>query len=230
VIPGAEAEVADNISIRTLLDIPNARVASGWKKFCIATCYGYWCPAQLEKEAKKRIESAVVARRETVVDTILRNAPLLRDRFHTTFDQIEKNVRRWNKENGTRFSWDKKATKERLDRWLPRVLGKLADPRNVDRLLAGVDEAVVPDLWAGDQIAVRDFEESLCAHIVIEMAKTKVTNNAVLWLRDWYEFPEGLDLEKTWDESWDDEDAWLAWLHRCTEDPFADLPDEWEVE
>jgi len=86
---------------------------------------------------------------------------------------------------------------------------------------------------AGDEIALRDFEETFCAHIVIELSKSRVQNWVAQWLRNWqeyFEFGKGLALQERWEESWDDEDAWCEWLHCCSSDPFAELPDQWELE
>lgn len=229
VIPGAEAEVPDNISILSLLKIPRAKQAVGWKTYCIPTCYGYWCPAQLVEQALEDIKKSVATKRESKVEKILQNSGQLKKKFLTTFDKIEKNIERLNKNNRTRFRWDKGGAVKRLEKWLPRVLNRLADPRNMERLLAGVDDTVVPDLWAGDEIALRDFEETFCAHIVIELSKLKVKNSVALWLRDYFEFGNGLALQERWEESWDDEEAWLEWLHSSVSDPFVELPSQWEL-
>ncbi len=233
VIPGAEAEVSDNISILSLLKIPRAKQAGGWKTYCIATCYGYWCPAQLVKRTQEHIKEAVATKRESKVEKVLQNSRQLEKKFFATFNKIEKNIDQLNKKNRTRFRWDKDGALKRLKKWLPRVLVRLADPRNMERLLAGVDDSVVPDLWSGDEIALRDFEETFCAHIVIELSKSRVQNWVAQWLRDGqehFEFGNGLALQERWEESWDDEDAWHEWLHCCISDPFAELPDQWELE
>lgn len=232
IIPGAEAEVPDIISILSLLKIPRAKNAGGWKTYCIATCYGYWCPAQLIEQVQEHIKKSAEIKRQSKVEKVLENSRLLEKKFLTTFDKIEKNIEQLNKKNKTRFRWDKDGAVKRLKKWLPRVLGRLTNPRNMERLLAGVDDTVVPDLWAGDEIALRDFEETFCAHIVIELSKSRVQNRVALWLRDWQEhfvFGNGLALQERWEESLDDEEAWLEWLRNCDSDPFAELPSEWEM-
>lgn len=233
IIPGAEAEVPDIISILSLLKIPRAKNAGGWKTYCIATCYGYWCPVQLVEQVQEHIKKSSETKRQSKVEKVLENSKLLEKKFLTTFDKIEKNIEQLNKKNRTRFRWDKDSAVKRLKKWLPRVLDRLTNPRNMERLLAGVDDTVVPDLWAGDEIALRDFEETFCAHIVIELSKSRVQNWVAQWLRDGqehFEFGNGLVLQESWEESWCDEEAWLEWLRRCTSDPFAELPSQWELD
>lgn len=232
VIPGVDAEVPDNISILSLLKIPRAKQEGGWKTYCIATCYGYWCPAQLVEQAQDHIKKALATKQESRIEKILQNSRQLEKKFLATFTKIEMNIEQLNKKNRTRFRWDKAGAVKRLEKWLPRVLDRLADPRNMKRLLAGVNDTVVPDLWASDEIALRDFEETFCAHIVIELSKTRVKNRVALWLRDWqdhFEFENELALKEMWEESWDNDKAWLEWLRSCSSDPFAELPSQWEM-
>ncbi|BCG47922.1 hypothetical protein GEOBRER4_n2773 [Citrifermentans bremense] len=229
IVPGAEMQMPDNISILNLLQLPRAKEVAKWKRFCIATCYGYWCPAQFIDVVRENIDAVNASRRDMVVEQVLTKADELRFRFLTTFEVIEDNIREFNREHQTRYRWDRKAASNRLDNWIPRVINKLKDKKNLQRLLAGVDDAVVPDLWTGDEIALREFEESFCSHLVLEVSKSKITNMVALWLSDWYAFSEGLDLSEDWDEARNDEDAWHAWLQTCLNDPFQGLPADGKV-
>ncbi len=113
---------------------------------------------------------------------------------------------------------------DRLYKWIPRLIEKLKDENNLSRLLAGVTDTVVPDFWAGDEIALREFEQSFCSHIVLELSKSRIQNWVAQWLRE-FEFPEDIN----WEDFWDDEEAWLEWLHGQSTDPFKELPTTWEL-
>jgi len=226
IIPGAEAEVPDNISLLKILRIPlNKRDSLRWKMYCVPTCYGYWCPIQLSSLARDSIETATTKRLDTRIEPILSEKENLKKRFLKLFDKIEKNILKYNKSNHTRHKWNRHRAEVRLDKWISRVVEKLKNEQNRFRLLAGVDETVMPDLWTGDEIALREFEQSFCIHVVFELSKSRVKNWVALWLRDEMEYPGASSLQTDWDGSWDDEEAWLMWLRAQDADPFEMLPD-----
>ena len=143
------------------------------------------------------------------------------------FNKIEENIQEFNNSNNTRYNWDKRQAITRLNRWIPRIVEKLKDKKNLFRLLVGVNETIVPDFWAGDEIALSEFEESFCSHIVLELSKSHVKNWVAQWLRDEFEFGGSLNLEINWDRYWDNDDEWLNWLRNQAADPFEKLPDNW---
>jgi hypothetical protein len=227
IIPGAQAEVPDNISLMRLLRIPESKLSLAWKRYCIPTCYGHWCPIQLSNLARDSIQKAVEAKQKEKIEPVLKNEHELITKFHVLFEKIEKNIQKFNKANNTKHAWNKNRTISRLEKWIPRIVTRLKDKKNLYRLLAGVNETIVPDFWTGDEVALREFEESFCSHLVLELSKYRVQNWVALWLRDEFEFHSDQSLGSDWDGSWENEDAWLEWLYNQATDPFEDLPNTW---
>lgn len=228
IIPDAKAEVPDNISLMQLLGIPDTKLSLAWKRYCVPTCYGHWCPSQLATLARDSIQEAIAKKQKAKIEPVLQNEGTLTKKFYTLFNEIEKNINKFNRTNNTRYVWSKKQTITRLEKWIPRIVKKLKDKDNLYQLLAGVNETIVPDFWAGDEIALREFEESFCSHIVLELSKSRVQNWAVLWLRDiFFKFESHQSLGIGWDDSWDNEEVWLEWLRRQASDPFEELPNIW---
>jgi hypothetical protein len=228
IIPNADAEVADNLSVMQLLGIPREKQVLPFKKYCIHTCYGYWCPSQLIDIARAKIKETVITKTKSKIEPILDNTDNFIKIVHTHINEIEERIIKFNSENKTEYRWDKQGTINRIDKRIPRILEKLKDDDNLFRLLAGVYETTVPDLWAGDEIALREFEESFCSHIVLELSKTRVQNWLAQWLRE-FEFSDLIRLGTDWDSFWDDEEAWLEWLPSQSTDPFKELPKAWEL-
>ena len=216
-----EAKTSDNVSILKMLKIEaNGRIP-GWKKYCVNTCYGHWCPKQLIDEAIKNIDDSVASKRNKLQPILSKNGKEnLKKAYISLFDEVEKKT----KELG--YKWDKNKAINRLDTWLIRVIEKLNNKNNQRRLLAGVGgPAVVPDLWTGDELALQEFEQSFCSHLVIELSKKRIFNriSQFLWNSDFNEPPFGSD---DWEDFWYDEDKWLEWLHQQSNDPFEGVADE----
>jgi hypothetical protein len=216
-----ESKTSDNVSILKILQIETNGRVPGWKKYCINTCYGHWCPKQLVDEAIKNIDDSVESKLSKVKSILTENGKKnLYNNYMSLFEEIEKNT----KELG--YEWDKDKAIIRLGAWLNRVIEKLNDVSNQRRLLAGVGgPAVVPDLWAGDELALHEFEESFCSHVVIELAKKRVSNKIAqfLWDSDFDGHDFGSD---EWEDFWYDEDKWLEWLHEQRNDPFELVSDK----
>ena len=99
IIPGAQAEVPDNISLMRLLGIPDTKLSLSWKRYCVPTCYGYWCPSQLATLARESIQKAVAKKQKAKIVPVLQNEGTLNKKFHALFDKIDKNIKKYNKKN-----------------------------------------------------------------------------------------------------------------------------------
>ncbi len=218
VIPGEQAQTSDYYPLTKLLGIVPSRKQS-WKKFCIATCYGHWCPAQLVNQTNEEIRNGVDQQLITKIQPILDNQNRLRDKYRELFSNIESNIKRIG--IGQNMQWSRTAAETRLDDWLPRVINKLQDEAVRWRLLAGVSgPVVVPNFWASDNLALQEFEQSFCSHIVIELSKKRCTNKIAQWLWELDYSGFAPFHSDDWEEVWYDEDIWLEWLHQQSNDPF----------
>lgn len=216
-----EAKTSDNVSILKILKIETNGRVPGWKKYCINTCYGYWCPKQLIDEAIKNIDDSIKSKKEKLEPIISKNGKeILKNAYISLFDAVEKNTKQLG------YEWDKNKAINRLDKWLTRVIEKLNDKNNQRRLLAGVGgPAVVPDLWTGDDLALQEFEQSFCSHLVIELSKKRVFNKISQFLRN-SDFVYKPFYSDDWEDFWYDEDKWLEWLHQQSIDPFIGIAGE----
>jgi hypothetical protein len=221
-----EAKTSDNVSILKMLNIETNGKSLGWKKYCVNTCYGYWCPKQLTGEAIKNINDSVKSKRDKLNSILSEDGKVkLKNSYISLFDEVESTTRELGHE------WDKAKAIGRLDAWLTRVIKKLNDENNQRRLLAGVGgPAVVPDLWTGDELALQEFEQSFCSHLVIELSKNKVFNKISQFLRgsDFNEPPFQYEPfgSDGWEDIWYDDDKWLEWLHQQSKDPFEGVAGE----
>lgn len=221
-----EAKTSDNVSILKMLKLETNGKSPGWKKYCVNTCYGHWCPKQLRGEAIKNIDDSVKSKRDKLNPILSKNGKInLKNSYISLFNEVE------NKTRELGHKWDKDKAIKRLDPWLTRVIEKLNDENNQRRLLAGVGgPAVVPDLWTGDELALEEFEQSFCSHLVIELSKKRVFNkiSKFLWESDFNEPPFQYESfgSDDWEDFWYDEDKWLEWLHLQSMDPFEGIAGE----
>jgi len=176
------------------------------------------------KSINKKIESTVQKRIKPILD----DKKKLKNKYLKKFDFIEKKINEYNKVHGTNYEWDKNNAIKRIDKWLEKTLKKLQNDDQLKRLVSGVSgPVVVPDFWSGDLLALKDFEQSFCEHIIIELSKKSVKNWIAQWFRDYFEFPKNHPLGQDWDEAWSDEDNWWSWLTKQDQDPFEKLPGKW---
>lgn len=217
-----EAKTSDNVSILKMLNIETNGKSPGWKKYCVNTCYGHWCPKQLTGEAIKNIDDSVKSKRDKLNSILSEDGKVkLKNSYISLFDEVESTTRELGHE------WDKAKAIGRLDAWLTRVIKKLNNENNQTRLLAGVGgPAVVPDLWTGDELALQEFEQSFCSHIVIEVSKKRRVNKIARWLYDFDYSDFSPFYSDDWEDVWYDEDKWLEWLHQQSNDPFEGVAGE----
>jgi len=227
-VTGLPAETPDNLTIFYVLNIPKNKTKMGWKKFCISTCYGYWCPKQLVEETQKSINEKIELTLRQRIKPVLEDKKSLRRKYLEKFEFIEGKINSYNEVHRTNYEWDKSSAISRLDKWLGKTFKKLQNENQLRRLVSGVSgPVVVPDFWSGDLLALKEFEQSFCQHMVIELSKKSVQNWIAQWFRDCFEFPENHLFRQNWDEAWEDEDNWLLWLTNQAQDPFEELPREW---
>ena len=224
VIPGEQAQTSDYYPLTKLLGIIPSKKQS-WKKYCVATCYGHWCPAQLLNQTNKEIKNGVDQQTINKIQPILDNQDILRQKYEELFSKIESNIQRIGIQQDPQ--WSRTAAETRLNDWLPRVIKKLQDEEVRWRLLAGVSgPVVVPNFWASDNLALQEFEQSFCSHIVIEVSKKKRRNKIAQWLYDFDYSGFAPFHSDDWEEVWYDEDKWLEWLHQQSNDPFEGVAGE----
>lgn len=216
-----EAKTSDNVSILKMLEIETNEKSLGWKKYCVNTCYGYWCPKQWTGEVIKNIDNSVKSKRSKITSILSEDGEArLKNAYIILFDEVEKKTRQLG------HKWDKNKAIKRLDVWLNRLIQKLNDKNNQRRLLAGVGgPAVVPDLWTGDELALQEFEQSFCGHIVIEVSKKRRVNEIAkrLYEFDYTNFAPFHSDDR--EDVWYDEDKWLEWLRQQSKDPFEEVAD-----
>lgn len=223
VIPGEKAQTSDYYPLTKLLGISSSRKQS-WKKFCISTCYGCWCPKQLVEKAREEIAKGADQDAVKRIKPILDSEKILRQRYVELFDKIEGNIKKLG--NGSK-QWDRDKTQKKLEKWLSRVIKKLKDESVLRRLLSGVSgPVVVPNFWASDNLAAQEFEQSFCDHIVIEVSKKSKFNRIAQCLNEieYSSFPS-FDTDD-WEQAWFDESKWLEWLHQQNSDPFCGLAEK----
>jgi len=106
-----EAKTSDNVSILKMLNIETNKKTPGWKKYCINTCYGYWCPKQLMGEVIKNINDGVKSKRDKLKPILSKNGKdKLKNDYICLFNEVE------NKTRELGCNWDKDKAIQRLIR------------------------------------------------------------------------------------------------------------------
>jgi hypothetical protein len=178
----------------------------------------------LANEINEEIRNGVAKQVINKIQPILNNQEVLRQKYLELFNKIERNIQKIGIQNP---QWNRTAAEARLNEWLPRVINKLQDEAVRWRLLAGVSgPVVVPNFWASDNLALQEFEQSFCSHIVIEVSKKRRVNKIAKWLYD-FDYSDFVPFySDDWEDVWFDEDKWLEWLHQQSNDPFEGVADE----
>jgi hypothetical protein len=171
--PLLPAKLTDGISVMKLIQAPTGAGGLGkglprqgsrrhsWKRYCIETCYGYWSPDYFGEEldrvvmerAKSRLPYFKAAR------DILNKQQLQLARLFESFAQDLNNRIR---ESYPELSWeafDDGILVDAWSEWYARLLKKLGNDEQFDRIVSGLTWTTVPDIW-NDPIALEELETS----------------------------------------------------------------------
>jgi hypothetical protein len=167
--PLLEAKMVDSISLLTLLTgsrkkgglgvtLPEIQAAKkSRKKYCIDTCYGQWCPHFLLDEAREALEQRTANRKpyfEKVFDAIREKKNDLTYRFFQVAEALNKH-----KDIINDPLWSLETVKEHWRNWYERLLKKLDLAEFQERVIKGIDDAPVPNVWS-DPLSAKEFETS----------------------------------------------------------------------
>jgi len=188
--PTLKANIVDSLTLeRLILESPNLKnitfpkmnnSRSGWKKYCIETCYGYWSPSSFndnlinilnEKEANRKPYFKKIKK-------LLENHPEeLEDAFIDVCNSIKNNLEgmswKYNDEAKARSAWKK---------WRKRVLKKFKNKTFYKRLVVGIAKVSPPDIW-NDNLASEEFEDSFLDSIIYYWSKeyTRKIAKIIAW-------------------------------------------------
>lgn len=189
--PLMEGELKDSISIESIvigeknndgleIKLPEIDKDGGrdsWKKFCLDTCYGYWCPSLLREDTLKTIESKKRARkpkfignetREGLFETVKNRRNEITGCFQIILKGLDKRILENDKISAP--DWNVKEVTGRWDSWYDRLLLKLENREICKRIVLGVSEAPVPNVWS-DPLTSRKFEESFIDSLQFQFSR-----------------------------------------------------------
>ena len=203
--PLMKAELKDSISLEAIITgeenddglghvlpkIGEDGSRESWKKYCLDTCYGYWCPDLLRDEAEKAINSKRESRKPKYEgkDGLFSVINSRREDITMCFQKI---LTRLNNqivsENFSDPDWDVKNVLTRWKDWYGRLEKKLKNEEICARIILGVSSAPVPNVWS-DPITSSEFESSFVESLQFAFAKGEVTKfrKVVITLRKVYQ-------------------------------------------
>jgi hypothetical protein len=205
--PLMKAELRDSISIESIITgrsdedglekILARAVDDGsrarWKKYCLETCYGYWCPDSLRDEAETAKDSRKQSRQPKFegddknegLFSIIENQ---QDDITNRFLDILQNLNTQIVTRGiTDTKWNVETVRGRWNNWYELLKEKLKNKDIRDRIISGVHSAPVPNVWS-DPITSREFESSFIEGLQFAFSKGEVTQfkKVIRTLKDAY--------------------------------------------
>jgi len=151
---------------------------AAWRHLCFETCYGYWCQAELVGDVRTIIDSRMKKRKphfeklENSLFSLLAQEEVrekLCEVFSLYVDYLEKNI-----PDGIKAEWAAAEVKEKWGRWLNRLSHKIKNKTFCDRIIAGIIQAPVPNVWS-DPITSAEFEFSFAESILYASQKNQST-------------------------------------------------------
>lgn len=208
IIKGAESD--DGMGVR--LPIPDqSESRESWKKYCLDTCYGFWCPDLLRDEAESAVEVTRKKRSpkfegRTIAETGHLVEPGLfsivrdnRERISACFFSIlEKLDNQIAAQLPVDRDWDIKAVRIRWGRWYDRLIEKLENEQIRERIVLGVYTAPVPNVWS-DPITSRVFETSWIEGLQFAWSKSTRFKKVLKTLKQRYDLETPMPDEATQD-------------------------------
>ncbi|KXW57460.1 hypothetical protein FEMY_20230 [Ferrovum myxofaciens] len=192
--PLMKAELKDSISLETIITGSNSNDGLGyilpkigedgsresWKKYCLDTCYGFWCPDLLRDDAEQAINSKRESRKpkfegENGKDGLFSVIKTRRKEITNCLHKILSSLN--DKIIGNDISdpnWVVENVFSRWDSWYERLESKLKNEEICNRIILGVSPAPVPNVWS-DPITSGEFESSFVDSLQFAFAKGEVT-------------------------------------------------------
>jgi hypothetical protein len=211
--PLLEAKMVDSISLLRLLTgsseegglgvrlPPLERNKVSWKKFCIDTCYGYWCPPFLIDDAKEALDQKE-HKRKLYYESLFTQIKEKKDDLTSSFFQVAEILENRIIENRIKeFDWTKESVKDHWGKWYERLLKKLDLEEFRIRVIQGIEVALVPNVWS-DPLSAREFENSFAESLIYGCTKGAASQfrKVVKDLIDNYDLDEKLIRESTPEE------------------------------
>ncbi len=192
--PLLDGSIRDSISVITL--ITRGRTQGGldkklpkksesklsWKKYCVETCYGFWSPSFFSKE----IIEVIKQRKQKRLPHYEKIRNIISTSKHDIFQIFEKFIEDLNRyiiEKYPNSEW-KYYKSEKIyttwEKWYDNLQKKLENPKYYDRLVSGITNVSVPDVWS-DYLSSREFEESFLESLIYYWSKeySKETQNKI---------------------------------------------------
>ena len=206
--PLLKAELRDSISIESIIlglqqedgierVLPKASEDGSrerWKKYCLETCYGYWCPDSLRNDAEKAKESRRQSRLPKFegsdqcegLFSIIKNN---REDITICFYEILRKLNAQIVAGGiTDAKWNVEKVRARWTTWYDLLIDKLKNQDIRDRIISGVHSTPVPNVWS-DPITSKEFESSFMEGLQFAFSKGEVTQfkKVIKTLKDSYQ-------------------------------------------
>jgi hypothetical protein len=187
-----EANVADSISLKSfmLYEKPNGLglglpevgdSKSRWKKYCIETCYGYWCPSCFVDELETAIDKRKQKRRphfDEMKNILRTNEAGLR----SCFMELGARINSYFEKNEAIF-WkysDKEKAEIAWSNWIELLKEKVNNEKLFGRIISGISSVPTPDVWS-DPLSSAEFEKTFFESLLYHWSKeySRDTSNVV---------------------------------------------------
>lgn len=138
---------------------PNTR----WKKYCILTSYGYWCPQQYLSKIKEAIElrssenKAKYKKLKNIIND-KNKQELLKQKFIAFINIVQRKTNEVIEELNTAEDWS---------RWIKKKCKKLENEDFFNRICSDIEDCTVPDVW-NDIESSFEFEDSFLENLLYQ--------------------------------------------------------------
>ncbi|MCW7556376.1 hypothetical protein NX722_27830 [Endozoicomonas gorgoniicola] len=165
-----------------------------WKRYCIQTCYGYWCPSEYQADLQVELNKKISANQpyyKALYTLVTEYSAPLYEKLKALISSLAGSL---DHRHG-QVDWvylDKNKLDDAWKRWLENIHAKFQVSGYLDRLSCGIKNVATPDVW-GNPNSVKDFETSIFESVIYELAKagTKTTRNEPA-----YAFSVELDIDR----------------------------------
>jgi hypothetical protein len=197
--PLLESNVNNTISIKRLLIAPIEKGGleekklqelytkmkerkSMWKRYCVETCYGFWCPSCWDQELQAILNE--LKKRRTPfykeIKKIIQERKVDLEKCFLNFCNI---INQKINAKKTDYYWkyaNQDCALERWTKWYENLNKKLENKDFLEKLITGVASVPVPDIW-NDTYASSEFENSFCELLIYHWSKeySKSTSNKI---------------------------------------------------
>ncbi|MGE3298568.1 MAG: phospholipase D-like domain-containing protein [Porticoccaceae bacterium] len=193
-----------------------------WKKYCLDTCYGFWCPDVLRQDAESAVKknrnfrSPKYEGKDGLFEIVKTEQKKLTSCFSNILDKLDVQICEQLPKERT---WNKQEVLDRWSKWYSALLNKLKNEEICNRIIMGVSSAPVPNVWS-DPITSRVFEKSWTESIQFAWSKDTRFKKVLQTLNDKYD----IDLAEMRDA---DADEVLEYLEtQIAKEASDDIADE----